>query len=110
MTTQWKRGKPLTKSNWRGGPHTHKQASRTPPLGEHPNSPKNMPLTYLQVKSNGLLEVTVVLSGEHRKRNVPGGAFRKIFLSGARSLLSPALSSPASVASSYRAAKGTPAR
>ncbi|CAN0025142.1 unnamed protein product, partial [Ectocarpus sp. 6 AP-2014] len=57
-------------------------------------------MTELQAKSNGLLEVTVLISGEHRKRNVPGAAFRK----GAGKLLAKAglVSPAASPAKSFR--------
>ena len=52
-----------------------------------------------QAKSNGLLEVTVLISGEHRKRNVPGAAFRKgagkLLANAARGFVSPVLASPA---------------
>ncbi|CAM9875878.1 unnamed protein product [Sphacelaria rigidula] len=34
-------------------------------------------LTAMQALSNGLLEVTALISGEHRKRNVPGAAFKR---------------------------------
>lgn len=50
-------------------------------------------LTTTQAKSNGLLEVTVLISGEYRKRNIPGAAFRKgagKLLANARGLVSPA--------------------
>ncbi|CAM9311210.1 unnamed protein product [Ectocarpus fasciculatus] len=52
----------------------------------------------MQEKSDGLLEVMMLISGEHRKRNIPGASIRK----GAEKLLkkagfaSPALSSPGS--------------
>ena len=49
----------------------------------------------VQAKSNGLLEVTVLISGEYRKRNVPGAAFRKAkqkIMANARGLISPAVS------------------
>lgn len=52
-------------------------------------------LVPVQAKSNGLLEVTVLISGEHRKRNVPGAAFRKAkqkIMANARGLLSPSAS------------------
>lgn len=58
--------------------------------------------TLFQAKSNGLLEVTVLISGEHRKRNIPGAAFRKgagKFLAKA-GFVSPAAASPAN---SFRA-------
>ncbi|CAM9897953.1 unnamed protein product, partial [Laminaria digitata] len=32
----------------------------------------------MQAKSNGLLEVTVLISGDSRKRNVPGAAFARV--------------------------------
>lgn len=49
-----------------------------------------------QENSDGLLEVVMLISGEHRKRNIPGAAFRKgaeNFLKKA-GLISPSLSSP----------------
>ncbi len=52
-----------------------------------------------QAKSKGLLELTVLISGDHRRRNVPGAAFqrgKKMLLSGARALVSPVVSSPSS--------------
>ncbi len=54
-------------------------------------------LEKMQAKSNGLLELTVLVSGDQRRRNVPGAAFRrgkKALLQGTRSLVSPAVSSP----------------
>lgn len=51
-----------------------------------------------QAKSNGLLEMTVMISGEYRKRNIPGAAFRRgagKLLANARNLVSPVPSSPA---------------
>ena len=53
----------------------------------------------VQAKSNGLLEVTVLISGHHRKRNVPGAAFgraKRNLMLNARNLISPASSSNAS--------------
>eukprot|EP00752_Nemacystus_decipiens_P002581 g2416.t2 len=58
-------------------------------------------MTEMQAKSNGLLEVTVLLSGEHRKRNIPGAAFRKgagrLLASAARGFVSPTPSPVGSV-------------
>ena len=47
-----------------------------------------------QAKSKGLLEVTVLVSGDQRRRNIPGAAFKK----GKRFLaaISPVVSSPSS--------------
>ncbi|CAM9152625.1 unnamed protein product [Ectocarpus sp. 12 AP-2014] len=53
-------------------------------------------IAAMQDKSDGLLEVVMLISGEHRKRNIPGAAFRKgaeTFLKKA-GLISPTLSSP----------------
>ena len=49
-----------------------------------------------KAKSNRLLEVSVLISGDHRKRNFPRAAIKKAgtMLSNARSLISPAVSSP----------------
>lgn len=33
-------------------------------------------MRFIQAKSNGLLEVIVLIGGERRKRNVPGAAFQ----------------------------------
>lgn len=51
-----------------------------------------------QAKSKGLLEVTVLVSGDHRRRNVPGAAFRRgrKFLEATRAVISPVVSSPSS--------------
>eukprot|EP00752_Nemacystus_decipiens_P001683 g1633.t1 len=51
-------------------------------------------ITAMQAKSKGLLEVTVLVSGDQRRRNIPGAAFRKgkKFLAS----VSPVASSPSS--------------
>ncbi|CAM9558139.1 unnamed protein product [Pylaiella littoralis] len=49
-------------------------------------------ITELQVKSQGLLEVTVLVSGDQRRRNVPGAAFKKKVIAKARALVSPVFS------------------
>ncbi|CAN0184392.1 unnamed protein product, partial [Scytosiphon promiscuus] len=53
-------------------------------------------ITAMQGKSGGLLEVTVLISGEHRKRNIPGAAFRRGAgkLLAKAGLVSPVMSSP----------------
>eukprot|EP00903_Cladosiphon_okamuranus_P015565 g14370.t1 len=55
-------------------------------------------ITAMQAKSKGLLEVTVLVSGDHRRRNIPGVAFTKgrKFLESARAVVSPVVSSPSS--------------
>lgn len=45
-----------------------------------------------QVKSSGLLEVTVLISGDHRRRNIPGVTFRRM-RARFRNAVSPAISS-----------------
>ncbi|CAN0199094.1 unnamed protein product, partial [Ectocarpus sp. 12 AP-2014] len=52
----------------------------------------------LCAKSKGLLEVIVLVSGDQRRRNVPGAAFRrgKKMMSKARAMVSPLSSSPSS--------------
>lgn len=49
-----------------------------------------------QAKSKGLLEVTVLVSGDQRRRNIPGAAFLrgKKFLEPPRAAVSPVVSSP----------------
>ena len=49
----------------------------------------------LQAKSNGLMEVTVLISGDQRRWNVPGAAFKKAtekVMNRAKALVSPAFS------------------
>ncbi|CAM9298493.1 unnamed protein product [Ectocarpus sp. 4 AP-2014] len=53
-------------------------------------------IAAMQEKSDGLLEVVMLISGKHRKRNIPGAVFRKgaeTFLKKA-GLISPSVSSP----------------
>lgn len=64
----------------------------------HPPTYKSpLPHPDPQGKSGGLLEVTVLISGEHRKRNIPGAAFRRGAgkLLAKAGLVSPVMSSPA---------------
>eukprot|EP00904_Undaria_pinnatifida_P010977 jgi/Undpi1/7009/HiC_scaffold_21.g09483.m1 len=56
-------------------------------------------ITGMQARSKGLLELTVLVSGHHRKRNVPGAAFAKAkrnILVNAKNLISPIASSTGS--------------
>ncbi|CAM9319898.1 unnamed protein product [Pylaiella littoralis] len=50
-------------------------------------------ITALQAKSKGLLEVTVLISGDQRRRNVPGAAFKRKLMNKARAMVSPMMSS-----------------
>eukprot|EP00904_Undaria_pinnatifida_P011027 jgi/Undpi1/7054/HiC_scaffold_21.g09528.m1 len=61
-------------------------------------------IAEMQAKSNGLLEVTVLISGHHRKRNVPGAAFgpaKRNLMLNTKVLSSPASSSNASPSCSF---------
>ncbi|CAM9534507.1 unnamed protein product [Ascophyllum nodosum] len=55
-------------------------------------------ITAMQARSNGLLDVMVLIGGDRRKRNVPGAAFRmtKDTFRAARHMISPLYSSPSS--------------
>eukprot|EP00904_Undaria_pinnatifida_P011031 jgi/Undpi1/7058/HiC_scaffold_21.g09532.m1 len=68
-------------------------------------------ITEMQTKSNGLLEVTVLISGHHRKRNIPGAAFglaKRNLLLNARNLISPASSSTAISGHKYTTDRNDP--